>query len=133
MTADPGSTDPHCRESYTGREYGNTTSGPTFFGVRGSKSFVDTLLLRVFPSDQKHSTRNNIFFAVLKYLALNVNSRGGKKRSSGAMLQNQGIRHIIISHIEVQFREITLYQKLDRLRTFKSENQMYGDFALIFC
>ena len=52
-----------------------------FFGVRGSKSSVDTLLLRLFPSDQKHSTRNNIFFVASNFLGLNVNSRKIKKGS----------------------------------------------------
>ena len=53
--------------------------GQLFFGVRGSKSFVDTLLLRLNPSDQKHSTRNCIKLADSIFLVLNVDSRGEKK------------------------------------------------------
>ena len=53
--------------------------GQLFFVVWGSKSFVDTLLLRLFPSDQKHSTRNCIKFARVIFLVLNVDSRGEKK------------------------------------------------------
>ena len=81
MTADLGSPDPTVGNPIESKDM--LLLGQLFFGVRGSKSFVDTLLLRLFPSDQKHSTRNNIFFAVLKYLALNVNSREIKKKVPG--------------------------------------------------
>ena len=53
--------------------------GQLFFGIRGIKRVVLILLLRNFPSDQKHSTRNCIKFADVKYLALNVDSREIKK------------------------------------------------------
>ena len=46
-----------------------------FFVVRGSNSIVLILLIRIFPSDQKHSTRNCIKFADVIFLVLNVNSR----------------------------------------------------------
>ena len=48
--------------------------GPTFFEVRGSNSIVLILLIRIFPSDQKHSTRNCIKFADVENLVLNVDS-----------------------------------------------------------
>ena len=51
-----------------------------FFGVRGSNSIVLILLLRLFPSDQKHSTRNCIKFADVNFLVLNVDSREEKKK-----------------------------------------------------
>ena len=66
--------------------------GQLFFVVWGSKSFVDTLLLRIFPSDQKHSSRNCIKFADVKYLGLNVDSRG-EKTFSYLRTQNQGNEH----------------------------------------
>ena len=50
--------------------------GQLFFEVQGSPSFVLILLLRLFPSDQKHSTRNCIKFADVIFLVLNVDSRG---------------------------------------------------------
>ena len=37
------------------------------------------LLVRIFPSDKKHSTRNCIKFADVEYLVLKVNSREDKK------------------------------------------------------
>ena len=55
--------------------------GPTFFEVRGSNSIVLILLIRIFPSDQKHSTRNCIKFADVIFLVANVDSRKIKKES----------------------------------------------------
>ena len=52
--------------------------GHLFFGVRGSNSIVDTLLLRIFPSDQKQKSRNCIKFAGVNFLVLNVDSRREK-------------------------------------------------------
>ena len=67
--------------------------GQLFFGIWVSNSIVLILLLRLFPWDQKHSTRNCTKFAHVIFLALNVNSRKIKKRFVGAVTQNQGIRH----------------------------------------
>jgi hypothetical protein len=53
-------------------------SGQLFWSVRGSKRVVLILSLRLFPSDQKHSTRNCIKSLGGKYLVVIVNSRGGK-------------------------------------------------------
>ena len=55
--------------------------GQLFLEVRGSNSIVLILLIRIFPSDQKHSTRNCIKFAHAIFLVLNVNSRGEKKQT----------------------------------------------------
>ena len=77
-----------------------------FFGVRGSKSFVDTLLLRLNPSDQKHSTRNCIKFADTIFLVLNVDSRGEKKVRDRSDTESRNSTHIKL--FEVEFREITL-------------------------
>ena len=54
---------------------------------------ADHRLINLFPSDQKHSTRNCIKFADVKYLALIVHSRGGKKTFSSLSCQNQGNEH----------------------------------------
>ena len=40
---------------------------------------ADHRLINIFPSDQKHSSRNCIKFAVVKYLVLNVDSRWERK------------------------------------------------------
>ena len=53
-----------------------------FWGeVRGSNSIVLILLIRIFPSDQKHSTRNCMMFVDVIFLVLKVDSRGEKKDS----------------------------------------------------
>ena len=67
--------------------------GQLFFGVRGSKSIVDTLLLRIFPSDQKQKSRNCIKFADVNFLVLNVDSRREKKIKVVRVTQNQGNKH----------------------------------------
>ena len=58
--------------------------GSYFFGTpAGSRSisFVLILLVRIFPLDQKHSTRNYIEFSDVILLVLNVASRKDKKLS----------------------------------------------------
>ena len=55
--------------------------GQLFFRGRRSKRVVLILLLRIFPSDQKHSSRNCIKFADVEYRVLKVDSRGEKKGS----------------------------------------------------
>ena len=52
--------------------------GQLFFVIWGSNSFIDTLLLRLFPSDQKQKSRNCIKNADVIFLVLNVDSRGEK-------------------------------------------------------
>ena len=52
-----------------------------FFEVRRSNSIELILLIRIFPSDQKHSIRNCMKFAHVIFLVLNVNSREEKKYS----------------------------------------------------
>ena len=84
--------------------------GQLFFVVWGSKSFVDTLLLRLNTSDRKHSTRHNKYFAVLEYLALNVDSRGEKKGIDS--LDTESRKLAPNSRNQVEFREITLYQSI---------------------
>ena len=54
--------------------------GQLFFEVRGSNSIVLLLSIRIFPSDQKHSTRNCIKSLGGKYLVAIVNSREMKWR-----------------------------------------------------
>ena len=63
--------------------------GQLFFVVWGSKSFVDTLFLRIFPSDQNQKSRNCIKIADVKFLVLNVDSRGGFFLQT----QNQANKH----------------------------------------
>ena len=59
------------------------------FEVRGSPSSVLILLLRLLPSDQKHSTRTCIKFVDVIFLVPNVDSREEKKILS-LLTQNQG-------------------------------------------
>ena len=54
---------------------------------------ADHRLINLFPSDQKHSTRNCIKLADVEYLALIVHSRGEKKVNSFMSPQNQGNEH----------------------------------------
>ena len=61
--------------------------------VRESNMTVLILFLRLLPSDQKHSTRNCLKFAGVKYLVRIVNSRKMAILIAKAMTQNQGIRH----------------------------------------
>ena len=63
-----------------------------FWEVRGSYGTVLILLLRLFPSDQKHSTRKCTKFIGVEYLGRIVNNLR-EKRFSDAVTQNQGIRH----------------------------------------
>ena len=75
-----------------------------FWGeVRGSNRIVLILLIRIFPSDQKHSTRNCIKFADVIFLVLNVDSRG--ENESLYTLWHR-IKEFYTN--EVEFREITL-------------------------
>ena len=54
--------------------------GQLFFEIWGSNSIDLILLIRIFPSDRKHSTRNCIKFAHAIFLVLNVDSREEKKK-----------------------------------------------------
>ena len=55
--------------------------GQLFFEVPGSDSIVLILLIRIFRSDQKHSTRNCMKLADVEGLVLKVDSHRDKKGS----------------------------------------------------
>ena len=69
--------------------------GSYFFGTpAGSRSisFVLILLVRIFPSDQKHWSRNCLKFADVIFLVLNVDSHE-EKHILVCVIQNQGNEH----------------------------------------
>ena len=71
---------------------------------------ADHRLINIFPSDRKHSSRNCIKFADVKYLVLIVDSRGEKKVLK--LHDTESRNSMRNGHIVVQFREITLYWKV---------------------
>ena len=78
--------------------------GQLFFVVWGSKSFVDTLLRRIFPSDQKHSTRHCIKFADVEYLGLNVDSREKKLKVAFADTESRKSARNELNFVKSHFR-----------------------------
>ena len=97
--------------------------GQLFWRDHGTKRVDLILPLRLFPSDQKHSTRNCINFAGVIFLVLNVDSRG-------ILLKIESVRHRIkeFDTNEVEFREITL--KLRPLEV--SDVCIFSCFFMIF-